>query len=452
MRTLRALFWLSVAAPLTFIVGLGVVTHFLLRTALSDAAAYAVAAAIAAPFILAFSAIVFRTFRQLQARLEQQTDELRSLYEAGMSLNSELSLDPVLNKLVELAMRLTGARYGAMSVIGKAGGIERFLTPGISEQERRRIGDPPQGKGLLGVILREGASLRVEDMSADPRHVGFPPNHPPMKSLLGVPIVIRDRVIGNLYLTDKVDGQPFNDRDEEVVKLLGAQAAVAIENAQLYERVQSLVRLEERDRIGMDLHDGIIQSIYAVSLHLESAAEQAEESPLAVRRDLDKAIDDLNKVIRDIRNYIFDLRPQVSRVGDLRQALTELVQEVKVNSLIEAELEVEGEVEDELVRLDEDQALALFHIVQEALNNVVKHSSASAVRVKLGLERGALHLTVVDNGVGFDLEAQRDRQRHGLRNMMDRARSLGVELRIESAEGRGTQIALELPLAEARTK
>jgi two-component system NarL family sensor kinase len=196
----------------------------------------------------------------------------------------------------------------------------------------------------------------------------------------------------------------------------------------------------------MDLHDGAIQSIYAVVLRLEDCAERLSEPSDEVRAGLDKAMDDLNKVLQDIRSYIFDLRPQVLH-GDLEKALDDLVQSVRVNALIDAELEVEGDLNGALT---EEQAVPLFHIAQEAVNNVNRHAQATSLRVKVTAQSRSVRLEIVDNGVGFDLEGGKASDGHGLRNMDDRARSLGAHLSLESSPGRGTRVRVELPLADVR--
>ena len=161
---------------------------------------------------------------------------LRALFDATLALNSELSLDALLQKLVETAAELAGARYAALGVIDESGtGLERFMTKGIDAKTRAAIGSPPQGRGILGVLIHEATPLRLHDLGADPRAVGFPPRHPPMRSFLGVPILLRGVAYGNLYLAEKAGGEDFTEADEELVTLLAAQAAVAIENARLYE-------------------------------------------------------------------------------------------------------------------------------------------------------------------------------------------------------------------------
>ena len=164
------------------------------------------------------------------------TDRTKALIEAGIALTSELSLDALLRKLVETAAALTGAQYAALGVLGPSGSdLERFVTTGLDDEARAAIGELPRGGGILGVLIREQQTLRMHDLHDDPRSVGFPPNHPPMQSFLGVPVRLRGTVYGNLYLTEKAGGADFDSDDEAAVELLAAQAAVAIENARLYE-------------------------------------------------------------------------------------------------------------------------------------------------------------------------------------------------------------------------
>ena len=179
-------------------------------------------------------------------------DRLRILVDAGIALSSELSLDALLQQLVEKAALLTGARYAALGVIDQTGtALERFLTTGIDAETHAAIGDLPKGRGILGVLIRETAPLRLPDLGADPRSVGFPSNHPPMQTFLGVPILLRGVAYGNLYLTEKQGGDEFTDEDEEFVQLLAAQAAVAIENTRLYETSTRWLRhLESLNEIG----------------------------------------------------------------------------------------------------------------------------------------------------------------------------------------------------------
>jgi signal transduction histidine kinase len=179
-------------------------------------------------------------------------NRLRALVETGVAITSELSLDALLQRLVESASELTGARYAALGVIDPSGtALERFLTTGIDAETEAAIGDPPRGRGILGVLIREATPLRLHNIADDARSVGFPPNHPDMRSFLGVPIHLRGVAYGNLYLTEKTDGEDFTDEDQELVELLAAQAAVAIENARLYEAATGWSKqLESLNEVG----------------------------------------------------------------------------------------------------------------------------------------------------------------------------------------------------------
>jgi signal transduction histidine kinase len=185
-------------------------------------------------------------------------DRLRRLVEAGIALSSELSLDALLQHAVETAAAITGARYAALGVINpERTGLERFLTTGVDPQVRARIGHPPRGRGILGALIEDARPLRLHDIADDPRSVGFPPHHPPMTSFLGVPVLIRGVAWGNLYLCEK-DGGDFAEEDEELVQLLAAQAAVAIENARLYESATRWSRqLESLTEVGNALAEEI---------------------------------------------------------------------------------------------------------------------------------------------------------------------------------------------------
>jgi signal transduction histidine kinase len=185
----------------------------------------------------------------MNVRLE--TDRLRTLVETGIAINSELSLDSVLERIVEAAAHVTGAQYAALGVIDHAGtGLERFVTYGVTPEMQTEIGDPPHGRGILGVLIREARPLRLHDIAEDPRSVGFPPGHPKMKTFLGVPIMLRGVAYGNLYLTEKESGD-FVEEDEELVTLLAAQAAVAVENARLYQSATTWSQqLESLNEIG----------------------------------------------------------------------------------------------------------------------------------------------------------------------------------------------------------
>jgi GAF domain-containing protein len=235
---------------------------------------------------------------------------VEALSDAIGGIAGVLTGESVLQLIVDRVKELVGARYAALGILADdRRRIERFITSGITSEQRRVLGDPPQGHGLLGLIIEEGRSLRIPDIGAHPASYGFPANHPPMTSLLGVPVKLKNRTIGNLYLTDKIDAPEFSDDDQRLVELFAAHAGIAIENARLHEAVQYLAVVDERERIGKDLHDGIIQTLYAIALSLEDVPVLMTEDVAEATVTVDRAIDTLNRAIADLRQFVVGLRP-----------------------------------------------------------------------------------------------------------------------------------------------
>ncbi len=395
-----------------------------------------------------------RNLTRQQVELDRRSQQLESLHAAALALTTELDLSMVLQKVVDLSRDLVSARYSALGVLDEEGQhIAQFYTAGLDPEARGRIGSPPTGRGLLGVLIREGKPILVPNIQEDERSVGFPPDHPPMHSLLGVPIKSKGKVIGDLYLTDKVvvdkNGQerlvPFTEQDREIVEMFATQAAIAIENAQLYRQVEQLAILQERERFGMDLHDGVIQAIYAVGLMLEEIQHYGSKDSERCHRQLDRSIAALNEVIRDIRNYILDLRPQRFQGRDLHRGLEELVRELRAQSFLDVELEMDSSSGK---RLTPEQTVELLHVVQEALTNVRKHAQAHRVKVHLFTTADRLFLGISDDGRGIDLGQLENPQGNGIRNMRERISRLGGTLEIEPGPQGGTAVTLSVPLAD----
>jgi two-component system sensor histidine kinase DevS len=323
------------------------------------------------------------------------------------------------------------------------GQLDTFITSGMAREAVDAIPHLPQGKGLLGAIFHERKSIRIPRISGDSRSVGFPANHPPMEPFLGVPVVVGNEVLGNLYFTNKLDGDEFTDNDQYVVELLAAHAGIAIQNARLYEQVGRLAIVEERNRIGMDLHDGVIQSIFAVGLTLESTKLAFQHSQEEADQLLEHAITGLNDTIRDIRNYILDLRPHRFR-GDLESGLGRLVREFQANTMVP--VQVQGQL-DFTAELPPDMARAIFLTTQEALANIARHAKADSVVIAIDVQDGRFIMNIRDDGQGFNLRDRNYSIGHGLSNMRTRAEDLNGVYKIASQPGEGTVITLELPLA-----
>ena len=548
---------------------------------------------------------------------QQLEERLIALHQASLQLVEDVSLETLLERIASVARDQVHARYAALGVMGSDGKLKQFISEGMPQNEIRRIPHHPEGRGLLGALMNTDQSIRIPDIAADHRSAGFPRNHPRMRTFLGVPIRLGENQLGQLYLTEKIGHDEFSADDENIIQMLAAYAAVAINNARNYEelkqRDQALTRrnqdlallnsiagvltaslkldeilhktlslvmdymvvesgeiflleddkqtlrlvlhrgqaaevfwtrnrfyygegmiglvaktgeaavshdlahdmrylrdavvdagfkqmacfpltssgnlvgvlsavtrssvplnehdiqvitaigswaglaienarlhsdarrlavLEERDRIGMDLHDGIIQSIYGVGLVLEHARLLATEEPEKSAERVQQAINSLNHTIRDIRSYILDLRPRQFGDENLMDGLRRLMMEFRVNTLAEANLN--GSTE-ELRDIPGSNALALFHICQEALANAAKHSHAKKVEVTVWTSAERVMLEIQDNGYGFEMEKMNMNLGHGLSNMHTRARHVGGDVEIASGINEGTSILAWVP-------
>lgn len=549
---------------------------------------------------------------------EELQERLIALHQASLELVKNLSLETLLEKIAALACEQAGARYAAVGVLDEQGKLKHFIPVGISAEEIKLMPHPPRGLGLIGALMHGEGNIRIPEITADPRSAGFPSGHPMMHAMLGVPIRLGKRKLGQIYLTEKMEAPEFTQDDEMIIEMLASYAGVAIENVHLYERLKEhdqelsrrndelallnrinsamfssleldeilnqtlallmahfqveageiflteedkeslrltlhrgeaaeafwthnrfkvgegmvgktaesltplisshlqrddpvvrqavleagfkqiacipltargavagvltlatrnqkafsdydvsllvsvgsgagtaienarlhyngrrLAVLEERDRIGMDLHDGVIQSIYGVGLSLENIRLLVREDPPAAENKLTKAMEDLNHTIRDIRNYILDLRPRQLRGETLVDGLERLVLEFRQNNKVEVSLA--GPKSDTLSELPPNNTTALFHICQEALANIAKHANASKVSIDLWTTPERVLLEVSDNGTGFEQDVVSRTVGHGLSNMQARVAAVSGDLDITSVPGEGTTILAWVP-------
>ena len=365
---------------------------------------------------------------------------LQALDAAIRGISGVLDIEHVLQLIVDRVRDLVAAQYAALGIVDEAGLITQFITSGITLEQREAIGDLPRGHGLLGLIIRENRSYRIPDIGSHPESYGFPPNHPPMRSFLGAPATIRGKVVGRLYLTNKQDAVEFGADDQSLVEMFALHAAIAIDNARLYGQVQRLAVVDERDRISRELHDSVIQSIYAVTLSLDDVPELAMAAPAEAGQRVDEAIDGLHGVIRDIRNFIFGLRPLLLDSGGLLDGFAALADELRRNTAIE--VEIAGE---EPTDLSIEIVAELLAIAREGLANVVRHSGAAHASLRLAAPGKSVRLEIVDDGRGMQADAVVARGHHGLGNMRTRAEALGGTFEIASGGDAGTRIIVLLP-------
>jgi two-component system, NarL family, sensor histidine kinase DevS len=365
---------------------------------------------------------------------------LQALGAAVRGISGLLDVEQVLQLIVDRVRELVAAEYAALGIVDEAGLITQFVTSGISGEQRQAIGDLPRGHGLLGLIIRENRSYRIPNIASHPESYGFPPNHPPMRSFLGAPATVRGTVVGRLYLTNKQNAAEFSIDDQALVETFALHAAIAIDNARLYAQVQRLAVVDEQDRISRDLHDSVIQSIYAVTLSLDDVPELVGEAPAEAGQRVDDAIDALHAVIRDIRNFIFGLRPLLLGSGSLLDGLRVLADELGRNTT--TEIEVVGE---DPKGISMEIVAELLAIAREALANVARHSGATHTSLRLAATTDSVRLEIVDDGRGLEREAVVAGGHHGLANMRARAEALAGSFDIASGQGKGTRIIVVVP-------
>ena len=365
-----------------------------------------------------------------------------ALSDAVLAIAAEHAVEPVLQKLVDAARELAGARYAAIGVPDGGGGFGRFITSGMSDELIASLGPLPRQHGLLGAMLEAAEPYRTADIRRDPRFRGWwPAAHPSMSSFLGVPIVSgRGDVAGAFYLTDKEAAAEFSDGDQALIETFAAHAALALENARLHERSRELSIVEERNRLARELHDAVTQKLFGVVLAAESGSALLERDPAGAGVQLALVRDLAREAMEELRSVIVHLRPAALESQGLAAALTKHVEVLRRVHRREIALTVEGSAP-VAAAIEGD----VFRIAQEALHNALRHADAPRIDVALRCEPGRVELAVTDDGRGFDPGAAGLRSRSlGLTTMAERARAAGGSLAIASARGTGTTVRLEV--------
>jgi signal transduction histidine kinase len=373
---------------------------------------------------------------------DRDSTAFRTLSDVVLAIAAEREVEPVLQRLAHAARELGGARYAALGVPDGEGGFARFITSGMSDELIAAMGPLPRTHGLLGAMLESTEPYRTPDIHTHARFRGWWPSaHPDMRSFLGVPIVARGGVIGALYLTDK-DGAPqFSAADERLIVLLAAHAAIAIENARLYERSRELSIVEERNRLARELHDAVTQQLFGVVLAAESAGELLARGDVAASEELERVQALARGAMDELRSVVFELRPASLEAEGLAQVLRKHVEVLRRVSGRAIELRVGSPP-----ALGAEAAGQVFRIAQEALQNALRHAGDARIEVRLEDGGGRLALSVADDGRGFDRDAPGVRGRRlGLTSMEERAAELGGRLAIVSSPGAGTTVRLDVP-------
>ncbi|MEA2218990.1 MAG: hypothetical protein QOJ35_1616 [Solirubrobacteraceae bacterium] len=362
-------------------------------------------------------------------------DSAEALSDAVLAIAAEHAVEPVLQKLVNAARELAGARYAAIGVPDGDGGFAQFITSGMSDELVASLGELPRTHGLLGAMLESEVAYRTLDIRKDPRFRGWWPRaHPSMSTFLGVPIVARGQIAGAFYLTDKDGG--FSDDDQALIETFAAHAALAIENARLHERSRELSIVEERNRLARELHDAVTQKLFGVVLAAESGSALLARDVAGAGAQLALVRELAGEAMEELRSVIVHLRPPALEAEGLAVALGKHVDVLRRAHRRAIELDVAGDCAVP-ARVEAD----VFRIAQEALHNALRHASAERIVVRLRCEDERVELAVVDDGVGFDPAVVRSR-RLGLTTMAERARAIDGALDVASAPGAGTTVRL----------
>lgn len=363
---------------------------------------------------------------------------LIQLVEAAATVAGQPDLITVLRSTIETAMELTGARYGALGVLGEHGTLIDFLHAGLEPGAADRIGRLPEGGGLLGTITRMGKTIRIDDIAEHTDSVGFPDHHPVMGTFLGVPVRVGETIFGNLYLTEKQGG--FTSEDEQLVEALALIAGSAVSSARVHERLHRAAVVEDRERIAREIHDGVIQNLFAIGLSLQTASADAAEHPEVVQAKIADAVTQLDLVMATLRHYIFDLRVRAFGPKNLEAEIRLAANAILDSSPAHAIVEIRGDTDDLSTVLIDDAV----QLVREGVSNAGRHSGAEVVDVSVYRRGQWLSIEVRDNGRGFDPNV--DGPGLGLKNMRQRVERAGGQIEIRSAPEAGTVVRLEIPV------
>jgi signal transduction histidine kinase len=368
--------------------------------------------------------------------------KLRRVLEATLLLEADLELPSLLRHIIDEARSMANARFGALGVLNdERTALSEFITVGLEPDEEHQIGARPTGRGVLGLLITDPKPLRLPELGTHAESFGFPPGHPPMTSFLGVPIKVRNEVYGNLYLTDKLGWSEFTSDDEALVGALAVAAGIAIQNARLHQRVQAVAIYEERDRLARDLHDTVIQRLFAIGLSLQSLAGNPSVS--GISDQLKATISDVDDTIRQVRTSIFELGSDDHDQG-ARATVLSLVRELSQVVGFDVRVSFEGPIDSAVSDVVLEHLLA---VVREAVTNIGRHAQATQATVSVRVDDDTCQLRVIDNGRGIDTSVSSEGGL-GLPNLQRRAEKLDGEFALESLGFGGTALTWQVPIVQ----
>ena len=369
----------------------------------------------------------------------EDPSKLRRVLEAVLLIEGDLEVEALLRHVIDEARSMTGARYAALGVLNDdRTALSEFITLGLDAEQEDQIGARPTGEGVLGLLIADPKPLRLSHLGDHSKSFGFPPNHPPMTSFLGVPIKVRNEVYGNLYLTDKIGWSEFTRDDLALVEALALAAGIAIENTSLHQQVQVAAVFEDRDRLARDLHDTVIQRLFGVGLTLQSMAVRASTD---VVEGLDAAVAEIDHVIHQVRSTIYELGMNDQSRG-IRDDVIVLVRDLSSVVGFEVHVSFEGPVDTSISDRVSEHLLAA---IRESVTNIGRHANATRASVQIVVEDGQCRLTIADNGIGIPA-SRAEGGGLGLPNLRRRAEKLDGSFAIHETDGGGTTLLWQVPI------
>jgi signal transduction histidine kinase len=375
-----------------------------------------------------------------QSALTGQDEIFQHVSQVVLAVSSQLRVRDVLQMIVRSARSLAEARYAALGVPGEGGTFAEFVVDGLTAAEQAAIGPLPRQHGMLAVMLREGKPLRLDDIRKDPRFWGWPAAHPELTDVLGVPIKEGDQTLGFIFAACKTRPGGFTERDERLVSLFAAHAAIALTNARLYEQGRDLSVLQERARLARDLHDAVSQKLFSIRAKARAAS-------VLVRRDPARAIEEIDSVAELAGEAHAELRAVIDGLAPPELAAGGLAGSIRSYAMLAGRTHgtlVEVQACD-LPAFDPQRETVVYRVAQEAISNALRHSEGKLLRVCLGQRQGRVVLDVQDDGKGFDARAPHAGL--GLASMRERAKSAGGRLTVRSTPSTGTLVRLSLPIS-----
>ncbi len=391
-----------------------------------------------------FSWVVFGILSQQQTailsanqRLENQRDGLNALREASYAMTTVGVWTDIVQNVVDVARRLTGARYAALAVLGDDDSytIHQFFTSGLSSEQIGKIGNYPTGQGLLGEVIRHRRPIRLQRLQDHPSSIGFPPNHPKMESFLGLPLLYQAQVMGHLYLTEKEGG--FTADDQAIVELFARQAAAVIATARFYQEREVFATVKERERIGRDLHDGVLQTLYGITLSLDNLVDSHDSLDQETKKELTRVSETLGLLMTEIRFFIQSLE---SSAIDLRIALTDMLR--RLGPMDDVSMTFHDE---RYLELHPERIHDLLLSIQEIVSNARVHGHAKDIVIEWASTDEYYQVKVQDDGIGFVYNPDTTHTHFGIRNMTKRIERWKGDVRIDSQRQQGTTVTLTIP-------